>query len=273
MSTSVPHDDGTTVQADAAQPSPEELQRSFLQFEDHFRQRYFLLWLATLIGPWLVTFALIGLGFATLGSTHMVKLVSAAGSAFVALGRFVITQPKVFDVPAWELAVMVTYEDVMVALFFAFHVGFMYRIPWIGPKIAALSVDGEVILRLQPWMRRFTFLGLVAFIAFPLAATGSVGGAIFGRLLGLSRWATFWGSSIGAVLGNAAMYYFTQTMLDIFPENSPITKYGGLVIILLIIVVLERRYAYLKKSLTTSEATPPPSPTDTANDKSSVGAA
>jgi len=143
---------------------------------------------------------------------------------------------------------MVTYQDVMVALFFAFHVGFMYRLPWIGPKIAELSVDSEFILSHQPWMKRFTFMGLLAFIAFPLAATGSVGGAIFGRLLGLSRWAIFWGSSIGAVIGNVAMLFLAEAVNDYLPADSSLVTYGGIPIILLIIFLLERRYRGMKKS-------------------------
>jgi uncharacterized membrane protein len=100
-------------------------------------------------------------------------------------------------------------------------------------------------------MKRATFLGLLAFIAFPLAATGSVGGAIFGRLLGLSRWSIFWGSTIGAVLGNAAMWFLAVVVKDSLPENmqdSPIIKWGGIPIILLIILILERRYSAMKRA-------------------------
>jgi uncharacterized membrane protein len=146
---------------------------------------------------------------------------------------------------------MVTYQDVLVALFFAFHVGFMFRVPWIGPKIASLSSDSEFILSHQPWMKRMTFLGLLAFIAFPLAATGSAGGAIFGRLLGLSRWLIFWGSTIGAIIGNAAMLFLVVVVKDSLPdnlENSMIVKYGGLPIIIGIIILLERRYTSMKKA-------------------------
>jgi hypothetical protein len=127
----------------------------------------------------------------------------------------------------------------------------MFRVPWIGPKIASLSGDSEFILAHQPWMKRMTFLGLLAFIAFPLAATGSAGGAIFGRLLGLSRWAIFWGSTIGAVIGNAAMLFLVTVVKDRLPPNMQDTllvKYGGLPIVLGIIILLERRYSSMKRN-------------------------
>ena len=225
----------------------EQLLQSFLEFEKNFHKNYFPLWLGTLIGPWIVTVVIFCVIYVVTGPEFCGKLLVATGLSFAFLGRFSIITPSLNlepDVLFW----MVTYQDVMVALFFAFHVGFMFRVPWIGPKIAALSSDSEFILAHQPWMRRMTFLGLLAFIAFPLAATGSVGGAIFGRLLGLSRWAIFWGSAIGAVIGNAAMLFLAELVQEYLPENSLTVKWGGLLIIVGIILFLERRYSSMKRA-------------------------
>ena len=235
---------------DPSLPSPrehEQLLESFLEFEKNFHKNYFPLWLGTMIGPWILTAIIFFVIYLFAGSQFCWKLFVAACVSFAFLGRFTIITPTLNlepDVLFW----MVTYQDVMVALFFAFHVGFMFRLPWIGPKIAALSSDSEFILAHQPWMKRMTFLGLLAFIAFPLAATGSVGGAIFGRLLGLSRWAIFWGSAIGAVIGNAAMLFLAEVVQEYLPEDSMIVKWGGLLIILGIIIFLERRYSSMKRA-------------------------
>lgn len=228
----------------------ERLLESFLKFEKNFHKNYFPLWLGTLIGPPLLTLILIGMIYVVAGPKFCGQLLFAAGCSFGFLGRFSIITPFAGLTPS-DLFWMVTYQDVMVALFFAFHVGLMFRVPWIGPKIAALSSDSEFILSHQPWMKRATFLGLLAFIGFPLAATGSVGGAIFGRLLGLSRWAIFWGSSIGAVIGNGAMWALAVLVKDQLPENmqdSVFVKYGGIVFIVLIVLVLERRYSAMKRA-------------------------
>jgi uncharacterized membrane protein len=230
----------------------EQMLVSFLEFEKNFYRNYFPLWLGTLIGPWILTFILIGVLYVIHldDLAYWWKLVNAAFWSFVLFGRFTIVASQSLGVPATHLFWMVTYQDVMVALFFTFHVGFMYRLPWVGPKIAELSVDSEFILAHQPWMKRLTFLGLLVFIAFPLAATGSVGGAIFGRLLGLSRWAIFWGSSIGAIIGNAAMLFLNKSVERMFPglQDNPVMKWGGLPIILLIILLLERRYRTMKNA-------------------------
>jgi len=228
----------------------ERMLESFMAFEKNFHKNYFPLWLGTLIGPVLLSALAFGVVFVVAGADFCWRLLAAMTASFLLLGRFSIITPFAGLRPV-DLFWMVTFQDVMVALFFAFHVGFMFRVPWIGPKIAALSSDSEFILAHQPWMKRMTFLGLLAFIAFPLAATGSAGGAIFGRLLGLSRWAIFWGSTIGAVIGNAAMLFLVEFAKDQIPENlkdSPFITYGGIPIIIGIIILLERRYSSLKRA-------------------------
>ena len=230
----------------------EQLLESFLEFEKNFHKNYFPLWLGTLIGPGILTLVAFGIVYVVAGPKYCSQLLVATGASFAFLGRFSIITPFPGLTPD-DLFWMVTFQDVMVALFFAFHVGFMFRVPWIGPKIAALSSDREFILAHQPWMKRMTFLGLLAFIAFPLAATGSVGGAIFGRLLGLSRWAIFWGSTIGAVIGNAGMLFLAEVVREYFPPDSLIIKWGGLPIIISIIFFLERRYSKLKKAFETQK--------------------
>lgn len=246
----------------------EEMIASLEHFEQRFRREQFGLWLATLIGPWIATLAYLGVYFLLAGGRRTWALTIAAVVAFVAAGRFIIPlQETMPDLGKWskyfgsedlsrlsseEMFWWVSFQDVMVALFLSVHIGFMFRLPWIGHKIAELTVDGELILSQHPWMKRFTFLGLLAFIAFPLAATGSAGGAVFGRLLGLSRWAIFWGSALGGILGNAAMYFLSTWMNDILPQNSPIVKWGGVLIIVLIIFFLERRYAAMKREFVKS---------------------
>lgn len=231
----------------------------FLSSEKNFYRDNFSLWLGTLIGPGALTLILFAAISAVTEPVYWSKLANAAFWSFVLLGRFTIVASASLGIPATHLFWMVTYQDVMVGLFCAFHVGFIYRLPWIGNKIAALSADSEFILAHQPWMKKLTFLGLIAFIAFPLGATGSVGGAVFGRLLGLSRWSIFWGSAIGAVIGNSVMLVLHQTIAKLFPQlqDDPILKWGGIAVVLVIILILERRYRTLKHAYL-SKKTPIP---------------
>ncbi|MBI1344739.1 hypothetical protein GC163_00470 [bacterium] len=236
------------------------LLRQFETFERNFRRDHFALWFSTLIGPWLLTLLAIAAVYLVQGPKYTRFLLGMALVSFTFAGRFVIPlqdAAAIGPLTSHDLFWMVTFQDVVVALFMAFHVGFLFKLPWIGPKFLELTADGEMILSLQPWMRRLTFGGLIAFIAFPLAATGSVGGAIFGRLLGLSRWATFWGSVIGAAIGNAAMLYGSQIVLHYLPEDSWAVRLGGPLVVLAIIVLLERRYSSMKRQFLKDRDQPP----------------
>ena len=115
----------------------ERLLETFLKFEKNFHKNYFPLWLGTLIGPLVVTLVLFGVIYVVAGPKYCWELLVAASFSFAFLGRFSIITPFPGLTPT-DLFWMVTYQDAMVALFFAFHVGFMFRVPWIGPKIASL---------------------------------------------------------------------------------------------------------------------------------------
>ena len=222
--------------------------------EAGFRRRHPWLWGTTLFAPLVVSGGLLvglmlyaGWGFAS-------RLVATTALALWLLGRFVIlsgTAGAVHDfdggMSSLQLFLLITYLDAMTALLLAFHIGFLFRLPKIGPRIAALVTDGHFILESQPWMRRATFVGLVAFVGFPLAATGSVGGSIFGRLLGMSRFTTFLGILLGSLIGNGLMYWFSDILGGWIDKDHPAIKYGGVVVMLLIVLLLEQRYRYLKR--------------------------
>ena len=144
-----------------------ELVRSFSSFESSFRNRFPVLWLTTLLAPVVVTvILLVGLGL-SYGWGYPQKLIGHALATFFIFGRFIVlvgteraaavaTQSnegfKVLLSPG-ELFAMVTYMDVMVALFVTFHMGILFRLPNIGPKIAMLVWDGKFIMDAQPWIK------------------------------------------------------------------------------------------------------------------------
>ena len=70
-----------------------------------------------------------------------------------------------------------------------------------------LAKEGGNLAANVPWVRRVTFLAIVVFVMFPLASTGSIGGSLFGRLLGLSRVRTVVAVVLGSLSGCAAMYF------------------------------------------------------------------
>lgn len=222
--------------------------------EDDFRRRYPVFWSFTLFGPFVLTLIACAVIWINAGGEFARKLIFSTALSLWVLGRFVIlagTGDKLLDfdgsLTSGHLFLLVTWMDVMVALVLAFHIGFLFRIPFVGSRISALVIDGHFVLDAHPWMRRATFLGMALFVAFPLTATGSVGGSILGRLLGMSRSATFYGIVIGSVLGNGVMYVFSESMDRWVDKDHPLIRFGGLALILMVAVILERRYRFLKQ--------------------------
>lgn len=228
--------------------------RSDLERNLAFRREHPFWWWFTLVGPVPVTLVVLAVLWFERGAEFVWQLVATAIATFFLFGRFVIlggTSPEMNQISTYltsgELFAMVVYMDVAVACVLAFHLGFLYRLPYIGPQLEALRYDSEFILHSNRWMRRATFLGLVAFVAFPLAATGSVGGAIFGRLLGMSRAATFTGVVLGSLVGCGAMYFGAALINAHLDRDNPWLLFGGIAVIAALILFLNHRYRQLKQ--------------------------
>ncbi|MFO7765158.1 MAG: hypothetical protein R6V33_01855 [Pelovirga sp.] len=228
--------------------------------EDH-KQPLFV-WFFTLLTPFAVTAGILFLLYLQYGWPYVKTLLLTAVAVFFFFGRFVILsgasdvvadeamqevvqEAARFFSPA-ELALLVFYMDVMVACLLAFHIGFLYRLPSVGNKLRDLQEDGRFVLASNPWMKSATFAGIVAFCVFPIAATGSVGGSIFGRLLGMSRLGTFMGVVTGSALGCSLMFFGAAIINRYFDRDNPWLTVGGIVLVVLIILWLNRRYRKMK---------------------------
>ena len=232
-----------------------ELVASFTHFEEGFRKDYPLFWIMTLLGPALLTAAILVFLGLVFGWDYSYNVVVHAFLTFFVFGRFIVLlgmpdavqQAYEVTMNTGELFALVTFMDTMVALFVTFHMGILFRLPYVGPKIAALVWDGKFIMDAQPWIRRMALLGLVLFVMFPTSTTGSIGGSIFGRLLGLSRFLTVAGVLLGSVMGNALMYSFSEKINQYIDPSNMWIKIAGGVILVGIFVLVEIRYQAVKK--------------------------
>lgn len=239
--------------------SPDELRQSLIEsiteFERSFRKQFPLIWFATLAGPLLLTVSLLilmGLGNGWQMSTNYLW---AALATFFVFGRFVILIGQegqtINEATSWfsdlgltpeQLFGLVTYMDVLIALFVTFHMGYLFRLPWAGQKIAGLASDGKFIMEQQPWLRRLAFFALIGFVIFPTSTTGSIGGSIFGRLLGLGRFRTVLGVMIGSLLGNSLMYFFAKEINEWVGPDSFWLKMSGVALLVIGVMFIELRY-------------------------------
>jgi uncharacterized membrane protein len=255
------------VEADAPVPTPnplplapdpldpeQRLREAYLEFEAAFRREHPVIWWCSLVGPVVVSAAVVLVVYLVSGAAYTWRLLAMVAAAMWFFGRFVILGGHDPDVSRYtggmtpgELFWMVTYLDVMVALLLALHVGYLFRLPLVGRRIATLFADARFILSAQPWMKRAALAGLVAFVGFPFQATGSIGGSLMGRVLGLGRVATFGGIVFGSLIGNSLMLLGSDLANVYLDKNHPMVKYSGIVLIAAVIVAMNAWYHWIKR--------------------------
>ncbi len=246
---------------------PRDLQSEEDQFGLDFRRQYPAIWWLTLVGPFALAAVLLGAGYLARGPGFVGHLITTAVLTFFFFGRFAILGgADVAAVPnhltSGELFWMVVTMDLMTASLLVFHSSFLFRLPLIGDKLLEVAEDGRTVLASNPWMKRVTFFGLVAFVMFPLAATGAVGGSIFGRLLGMSRLATFIGVMTGSLLGGAPMYFAAAAIRQFIDPNDPLLTIVGAAVLVGVILLLNRRYRKYQARHGASRRHPSRQPTD-----------
>ncbi len=241
---------------------------SFERFERSIWDFSKILWLLSLLMPVILTVVAVGFIFLIQGPKTAYTFVIAAVATATLFGRFIILfgqspekmvadyEPGSFwhemlqelsQVSSFELFLLVMFLDLIVASFLAFHLGFIFRVPFIGPKVADLMGDTQTLLAEQPWVKRASVFGLIIFVAFPTSTTGSVGGSIFGRLMGLSRVATFLAIALGSLIGNGLMYLLAEQINKHVDKDAWWLKLLGIVFCLLLVIFLERRYRHMQK--------------------------
>jgi hypothetical protein len=100
-------------------------------------------------------------------------------------------------------------------------------------------------------MRRFTFLGLLSYVAVPFGGTGGVGAVILGRLLGLGRGAVVGATALGATIGAGTIFAlarFGQEHVDALKENPYLTLIATGVVALAGLVVVWRLMVTVARS-------------------------
>jgi uncharacterized membrane protein len=261
------HQDKSTIEP--LTQSGKAVIESFEQFERRLWEFSKAFWLFTLLLPVAVTAIAVALIFLVQGPNAAYKFIIAAVATATVFGRFIILfgqspeavaanaeqgsywqtmLQELSQVSSFELFLLVTYLDVIVAAFLAFHLGFIFRVPYVGPKVADLMGDTQTLLKEQPWVKRASVITLIIFVIFPTSTTGSVGGSIFGRLMGLSRLATFGSIVTGSVLGNGLMYLLAEQVNKYVDKDAWWLKLGGVAFCLVLVVFLERRYRHMQKA-------------------------
>lgn len=242
--------------------STEHVEQDEAVFAESLLRVHPVLWYATLLGPILsVPVLLLSVGL-SVGwvVAHRLALTILATCFF--FGRFMILAGEngagadveygSFFSPA-QLALLVFFLDVMTAVVVVFHMNVLFHLPVLGKRLRLLVEKSRSLVQSQRWMKRLTVAGVIVFVMFPLASTGSLGGSILGRLLGLSRGGTLASVITGSVLGCGTMYFGTGLISAWIDRDDPVVQIAGPAVIATLVILLSMRY----RKLTDSDASAP----------------
>ena len=143
------------------------------------------------------------------------EMLVMALASFFALGTTVILAPAVmggaFHIPlidvtaqvhltTWEVATWIIYMNTAAAFFYAYNLDLLEKIPVMGPFLRRARLNAFASLSRHPWIRRLAGVGVVFFVLTPLPGSGQLGGCFVGRVIGLTRRATFLVVTLAGVL-------------------------------------------------------------------------
>ncbi|PKL62389.1 MAG: hypothetical protein CVV31_06035 [Methanomicrobiales archaeon HGW-Methanomicrobiales-2] len=137
--------------------------------------------------------------------------------------------------PWWLITLTLFLLDVAVSLFVVWNFDLALKIPLVGRVLESGMTMGRNYTETLPWLRRFSTIGLILFIFFPLQGTGAMNGAILGRLLGLEKFRVFGCVCIGSLASCLVIALGADVLLDVYRQN-PTLGIGLLVAIVVVIL-------------------------------------
>ncbi len=188
--------------------------------------------LGYLFGPIAATALLwLLLGFAA--SEHFADDALIAGVAsLLGLGTTVIFAPAILDdfmfitakvdLTTWELAMVVIWINAASGFWYIYNLDLLHKLPKIGPALRRSRREAVATVRKRPWIRRLATIGVGFFVITPLPGSGCLGGAIIGRIVGISKRAAFWAVAIaGLVVSIAYAILADKLKASLDAENIP----------------------------------------------------
>jgi len=148
-----------------------------------------------------------------------------------------------FGIEPYEMALNLAILDSLLGTFLCLNFDYAIKIPWIGPMMRDFENGGRRILEKHAWLNRFTLLGLTLFIVLPFQGSGSLAGAIVGRMIGLHKVKVIFAIIFGTFAGVFALAYLADKIVDVFPYWVSVAVPSVIAALIIVGVV----YRYTKK--------------------------
>jgi len=178
-----------------------------------------------LFGPPLLGAFALGLIFLVEGQRAMYEVGGAGLASLLGAGTTVIFGKAAlgdeifnFSLTSWHLAYIVMFVNAVSAYWYAYNVDVLEKLWWIGPRMKQARRNAVSVLQERPWIRRWAVVGVGAFVVTPLPGSGALGGALMGRIMGVTRWATFVSVSIAGVIVSCAYALLANELKEVLDK-------------------------------------------------------
>ena len=190
------------------------------------------------------------------GGAGLASLLGAGTT--VIFGKAVIGDKAFeFSLGTWDLAFIVMFVNCASSFFYAYNVDLLQKLPKIGPALRHARRNATVMLKQRPWIRRWATVGVGLFVLTPLPGSGALGGAIVGRIIGVTRFATFVSVSMAGIAvsaGYALLAEELKQLLDTLESYFP--AWVRISIAVVAVIVMAYLVTKLVKWLASMDPTP-----------------
>lgn len=190
--------------------------------------------LAYLFGP-IVATGLLWLLIKGLTNPGYAQAVAVAGGiSLFGAGTTVVLGQAVFPeitLGPWQLAFIVMWVNAASAFWYVYNLDLLERLPKIGPTLHRMREESKNTLAERRWIRRLSVVGVGAFVVTPLPGSGALGGAIMGRLIGVSRFASFASVTVAGIIVCVVYAMFANKLASTISEVPTWQRILGAVLV------------------------------------------
>ena len=162
------------------------------------------------------------------------------------LGRETIIPASILlGIPWWLIAFTLAFLDFAGGLFMAWNFPLILNVPYIGPRLRRFMAAGRTYLDRRPWLERFYFVGLIAFVSLPFDGSGSIVGSILGRMLGMTKAEVLSCITIGGIIGSFTIALGIDYIVNLIPAGTG-TWVSAAIFLLIGIVLLVMYRSYMR---------------------------
>ena len=105
-------------------------------------------------------------------------------------------------IPWYTVGFSVALLDILTCLFLIFNFDLILKVPVFGEWMVSFIAKGRLFFGRHKWVERFSIVGLILCVMFPLQGTGGIGSTILGIVMGLPRRDIFIAITVGSIAGS-----------------------------------------------------------------------